>query len=130
MKTLFALLLTFTLTSCKAQNQIDIDDLDSLTITNTCLAELCSSNDEIECFAHWFHIKPDSIKANLNHYRVLYSSELRDAGWNPQSPFNLINFRVPIDQYGIIISWEEFKKIHHIDNDNEEKTLFHYEIED
>jgi hypothetical protein len=130
MKTLFALLLTFTLTSCKSQNQINIDDLDSLIITKTCLAELCSSNDEIECFAHWFDIKPDTIKANLNHYRVLYSSELRDAGWNPQSPFDLINFRVPIDQYGIIISWEEFKKIHHIDNDNEEKTLFHYEVED
>ena len=130
MKTLFALLLTFTLTSCKTQNQIDIDDLDSLIITNTSLAELCSSNDEIECFAHWFDIKPDTIKANLNHYRVLYSSELRDAGWNPQSPFDLINFRVPIDQYGIIVTWDEFKKIHSIDNDTVEKTLFHYEIED
>jgi hypothetical protein len=128
MKTLFALLLTFTLVSCKAQ--IDIDNLDSLIITNTSLAELCSSNNEIECFAHWFDIKPDTIKANLNHYRVLYSSELRDAGWNPQSPFDLINFRVPIDQYGIIVTWEEWKKIHHIDNDTEEKTLFHYPIEE
>jgi hypothetical protein len=130
MKTLTALLLTFTLVSCKAQNQIDIDNLDSLIITNTSLAELCSSNNEIECFAHWFDIKPDTIKANLNHYRVLYSSELRDAGWNPQSPFDLINFRVPIDQYGIIVTWEEWKKIHHIDNDTEEKTLFHYPIEE
>jgi hypothetical protein len=130
MKTLFALLLTFTLTSCKTQNQIDIDDLDSLIITNTSLAELCSSNDEIECFAHWFDIKPDTIKANLNHYRVLYSSELRDAGWNPQSPFDLINFRVPIDQFGIIVTWEEWKKIHSIDNDTLEKRTYHYEIED
>jgi|688.fasta_scaffold02411_4 hypothetical protein len=130
MKTLFALLLTFTLVSCKAQNQIDIDNLDSLIITNTCLAELCSSNDEIECFAFYFDTKPHIIKANLNHYRVLYSSELRDAGWNPQSPFDLINFRVPIDQYGIIVTWEEWKKIHHIDNDTEEKTLFHYPIEE
>lgn len=130
MKTLFALLLTFTLVSCKAQNQINIDDLDSLIITNTCLAELCSSNNEVECFAHWFDIKPDTIKANLNHYRVLYASELRDAGWNPQSPYNLINFRVPIDQYGIIITWEEFKKIHSIDNDTEEKRTYHYEIEE
>jgi hypothetical protein len=128
MKTLFALLLTFTLTSCKAQNQID--NLDSLIITNTSLAELCSSNDEIECFAHWFDIKPDTIKANLNHYRVLYSSELRDAGWNPQSPFDLINFRVPIDQFGIIVTWEEWKKIHNIDNDTLEKRTYHYEIED
>jgi hypothetical protein len=130
MKTLTVLLLAFTLVSCKAQNQIDIDDLDSLIITNTSLAELCSSNNEIECFAHWFDIKPDTIKANLNHYRVLYSSELRDAGWNPQSPFDLINFRVPIDQYGIIVTWEEWKKIHSIDNDTEEKTLFHYPIEE
>jgi hypothetical protein len=130
MKTLTVLFLAFTLVSCKAQNQIDIDDLDSLIITNTSLAELCSSNDEIECFANWFDIKPDTIKANLNHYRVLYSSELRDAGWNPQSPFDLINFRVPIDQYGIIVTWEEWKKIHHIDNDTEEKTLFHYPIEE
>jgi len=122
------LLLTFTLVSCKAQ--IDIDNLDILIITNTSLAELCSSNDEIECFAHWFDIKPDTIKANLNHYRVLYSSELRDAGWNPQSPFDLINFRVPIDQFGIIVTWEEWKKIHHIDNDTLEKRTYHYEIED
>jgi uncharacterized protein YcfL len=54
MKTLTVLLLAFTLVSCKAQNQIDIDNLDSLIITNTSLAELCSSNDEIECFANWF----------------------------------------------------------------------------
>jgi hypothetical protein len=101
-----------------------------LIITNTCLAELISSNNEIECFAHWFDIKPDTIKANLNHYRVLYSSELRDAGWNPQSPYNLIYFRVPMDQYGIIVTWEEFKIIHHIDKDDEEHRVYHYPIED
>lgn len=127
MKVLFFILL-IALTSCKAQNQID--DLDSLIITTTCLAELISSNDEIECFAHWFDIKPEIIKANLNHYRVLYTSELRDAGWNPQSPFNLINFRVPMDQYGIIVTWEEFKILHHIDKDDEEHRVYHYPIED
>jgi hypothetical protein len=128
MKLLTVLLLTFTLVSCKAQNQID--NLDSLIITNTCLAELISSNNEIECFAYWFDIKPDTIKANLNHYRVLYASELRDAGWNPQSPYNLIYFRVPMDQYGIIVTWEEFKIIHHIDKDDEEHRVYHYPIED
>ena len=130
MKALTVLLLTFTLISCKAQKPQSIDDLDSLIITNTCLAELCSSNNEVECFAHWFDIKPDTIKANLNHYRVLYASELRDAGWNPQSPYNLIYFRVPMDQYGIIITWEEFKIIHHIDKDDEEHRVYHYPIED
>jgi hypothetical protein len=127
MKALTVLLLTFTLVSCKAQNQID--NLDSLIITNTCLAELISSNNEIECFAYWFDIKPDTIKANLNHYRVLYASELRDAGWNPQSPYNLIYFRVPMDQYGIIVTWEEFKIIHHIDKDDNEHRVNHYPIE-
>jgi hypothetical protein len=133
MKTLFALLLTFTtLLSCNGQKQIDnqVDNLDSLVITNTCLAELISSNDEIECFAYWFDIKPEIIKANLNYYRVLYSSELRDAGWNPTDPYNLINFRVPIDQYGIIVSWEDFKTIHHIDKDDNEHRVYHYPIED
>ena len=132
MKTLFALLLTFTLLSCNGQKQINnqVDNLDSLVITTTCLAELISSNDEIECFAYWFDIKPDTIKANLNHYRVLYASELRDAGWNPQSPFNLINFRVPMDQYGIIVTWEEFKIIHHINKDDNEHRVYHYPIED
>lgn len=129
MKTLFFILL-IALTSCKAQKPQSIDDLDSLVITNTCLAELCSSNNEVECFAHWFDIKPDTIKANLNAYRVLYASELRDAGWNPQSPFNLIHFRVPMDQYGIIVTWEEFKIIHHIDKDDEEHRVYHYPIED
>ena len=129
MKVLFFIIL-IALTSCKAQKPQSIDDLDSLVITNTSLAELCSSNNEIECFAHWFDIKPDTIKANLNHYRVLYASELRDAGWNPQSPFNLIYFRVPMDQYGIIVTWEEFKIIHHIDKDDEEHRVYHYPIED
>ena len=71
MKVLTVLLLIFTLVSCKSQNQID--NLDSLIITNTCLAELISSNDEVECFSYWFDIKPEIIKANLNHYRVLYA---------------------------------------------------------
>ena len=128
MKTLFFILL-IALTSCKAQKN-SIDDLDSLVITNTCLAELCSSNDEIECFAFWFDIKPEIIKANLNHYRVLYASELRDAGWNPTNPYTLINFRIPLDQYGIIVTWEEFKIIHHIDKDDEEHRVYHYPIED
>ena len=128
MKTLFFILL-IALTSCKAQKN-SIDDLDSLVITNTCLAELCSSNNEIECFAYWFDIKPEIIKENLNHYRVLYASELRDAGWNPTNPYTLINFRIPLDQYGIIVTWEEFKIIHHIDKDDEEHRVYHYPIED
>jgi hypothetical protein len=128
MKTLTVLLLAFTLVSCKAQNQID--NLDNLVITKTSLAELCSSNDEVECFSHYFDTKPEIIKENLNAYRVKYSSELRDKGWNPTSPFDLINFRVPFDKNGYIISWETFKRLHSIDNDNSEKTLFHYEIED
>ena len=129
MKVLF-FILAIALTSCKAQKPQSIDDLDSLVITNTSLAELCSSNDEVECFAHWFDIKPEIIKENLNHYRVLYASELRDAGWNPQSPYNLINFRVPMDQYGIIVTWEEFKILHHIDKDDEEHRVYHYPTND
>lgn len=128
MKTLSFILL-IALSSCKAQKN-SVDDLDSLVITNTCLAELYSSNNEIECFAHWFDIKPDTIKANLNHYRVLYASELRDAGWNPTNPYTLIHFRIPLDQYGIIVTWEEFKIIHHIDKDDEEHRVYHYPIED
>jgi hypothetical protein len=113
-------------TSCKSQNV----NTDSLVISKSCLAELCSSNDEVECFAFYFDIKPKTIKENLNAYRVVYASELRDKGWNPQSPFDLINFRVPFDKDGYIIDWETFKKFHNIDNDTREKTLFHYEIED
>lgn len=128
MKTLTVLLLVFTLTSCKAQNEIV--NLDSLIISKSCLAELCSSDDEIECFAYYFDIKPEIISSNLNVYRVKYSSELRDKGWNPTNPYTLINFRVPFDKDGYIIDWETFKKLHHIDNDTREKTLFHYEIED
>lgn len=129
MKTLFFILL-IALTSCKAQKPQSIDDLDSLVITNTCLAELISSNDEVECFAYWFDIKPEIIKENLNYYRVLYASELRDAGWNPTNPYTLINFRIPLDQYGIIVTWEEFKILHHIDKDDEEHRVYHYPIED
>jgi hypothetical protein len=125
MKVLFFILL-IALTSCKAQQPKEEITL----ITKTCLAELCSSNDEVECFAFYFDIKPDSIKTNLNAYRVQYSLELRNKGWNPTSPFDLINFKVPFDQNGYIIDWETFKKFHSIDNNNEEKTLFHYEIED
>jgi hypothetical protein len=110
-------------TSCKSQDV----NTDSLVISKSCLAELCSSNDEIECFAYYFDIKPEIIKENLNAYKVVYASELRDKGWNPQSPFDLINFRVPFDKDGYIIDWETFKKFHNIDNDSHEKTLFHYE---
>jgi hypothetical protein len=122
---ILAFTLIITLTSCKSQN-VNTDSL----ILKSCLAELCSSNDEIECFAFYFDIKPEIIKENLNAYRVVYASELRDKGWNPTNPYTLINFRVPFDKDGYIISWEEFKKIHSIDNDTLEKTLFHYEIED
>jgi hypothetical protein len=126
MKNLILAFMSFLIfTSCKSQNVTE-----TVKVSKTCLAELCSSDDEVECFAYYFDIKPEIIKENLNAYRVVYASELRDAGWNPQSPYNLINFRVPFDKDGYIISWEEFKKIHSIDNDTEEKTLFHYEIED
>jgi hypothetical protein len=125
MKVLFFILL-IALTSCKAQQPQEEGTL----ITKTCLAELISSNDEIECFAFYFDIEPDSIKTNLNAYRVQYSLELRNKGWNPTNPYTLIDFRVPFDQDGYIIDWETFKRLHSIDNDNEEKTLFHYDIED
>jgi hypothetical protein len=128
MKTLTVLLLAFTLVSCKTQNQID--NLNNLIISKSCLAELISSNDEVECFSYYFDIKPEIIRENLNAYRVVYASELRDKGWNPQSPFDLINFRVPFDKDGYIVSWEIFKRLHSIDNNTEEKTLFHYEIKD
>lgn len=127
MKALIVLLLTFTLLSCKAQKPAQEE---VTLITKTCLAELISSNDEVECFAFYFDIKPDTIKANLNAYRVLYSSELRDAGWNPTNPYDLINFRVPFNRYGNLITWEQFKKLHHIDKDDEEHRVYHYPIED
>lgn len=127
MKTfILAFIFIITLTSCKSQDV----NTDSLVISKSCLAELISSDDEVECFAYYFDIKPEIISSNLNAYRVKYSSELRDKGWNPQSPFNLINFRVPFDQNGNLIDWETFKRLHHIDNDTREKTLFHYEIEE
>jgi hypothetical protein len=125
MKT-FILVFTFilTLTSCTKSQDITTQ---TFTISKTCLAELISSNDEVECFAYWFDTKPHIIKANLNAYRILYASELRNAGWNPQSPFDLINFKVPFDNYGNIITKKQFKKLNHVDNSTEEKTLFHYE---
>lgn len=124
MKTLFALLLTFTtLLSCNGQEQTSI-------IKTTCLSEIISSNDEIECFAFYFDIKPDSIKANLNHYRVLYSSELRDAGYNPTNPFTLIKFKAAFNNYGNLISWEQYKKLHCIDKDNQEHRVYNYPLED
>lgn len=110
MKTLTVLLLAFTLVSCKAQNEIV--NLDSLVISKSCLAELISSDDEVECFAFYFDIKPEIISFNLNAYRVKYFTELKDAGWNPQSPYNLINFRIPFDQNGNLINWETFVKLH------------------
>lgn len=126
MKNLILAFMSFLIfTSCKSQN-VNTDSF----ISKTCLAELISSNDEIECFSYYFDIKPEIIRENLNAYRVVYASELRDKGWNPTSPFNLINFKVPFDQNGYIISWEEFKKIHSIDNDTPEKRTYHYEIED
>lgn len=126
MKVLFFILL-IALTSCKAQEPKE----EQVTlITKTCLAELISSNDEVECFAFYFDIKPDSIKANLNAYRVLYSTELRDAGWNPQSPYDLINFRVPFNRYGNLITWEQFKAMHHIIKDDEEHRVYHYPTND
>ena len=127
MKTLFFILL-IALTSCKAQKPVQEEQV--TLITKTCLAELISSNDEVECFAYYYDIKPDSIKANLNHYRVLYASELRDAGWNPTNPYDLINFRVPFNRYGKLITWEEFKILHHIDKDDEEHRVYHYPIKD
>ena len=127
MKTLFFILL-IALTSCKAQKPVQEEQV--TLITKTCLAELISSNDEVECFAYYYDIKPDSIKANLNAYRVLYASELRDAGWNPTNPYDLINFRVPFNRYGKLITWEEFKILHHIDKDDEEHRVYHYPIKD
>jgi hypothetical protein len=124
MKTLIlAFTLIITLTSCKSQDV----NTETFTISKSCLAELISSNDEIECFAFYFDTKPEVVKANLNHFRVQYSSELRDKGWNPTNPYTLIDFRVPFDKDGNIVTWEEFKTLHHIDNDSHEKTLFHYE---
>lgn len=130
--TILAFISILIFTSCTKSQPIktNTDVTDSLTISKTCLAELISSNDEVECFSYYFDTKPEVIKANLNHFRIQYSIELRDAGWNPQSPFNLINFRVPFDKNGNIITWEEFKTLHHIDNNTYEKTLFHYEEND
>jgi hypothetical protein len=124
MKTILAFILILTLSSCSKSQNVNTE---TFTISKSCLAELCSSNDEVECFAFYFDTKPEVVKANLNHFRVQYSSELRDKGWNPTNPYTLIDFRVPFDKNGNIVTWEEFKKLHNIDNDSHEKTLFHYE---
>jgi hypothetical protein len=121
MKTLILVLtLITTFTSCSKSQSAEI------TISKTCLAELISSDDEIECFAYYFDITPNIIKANVNHYRVLYSTELKDAGWNPTNLNNLINFRVPFDNLGNIISYSTFKKYMKVDHSTHEKTLFDY----
>jgi hypothetical protein len=125
--TILAFMSIFIFTSCSKSQDVNTD---SLTISKSCLAELISSDDEIECFSYYFDIKPDSIKTNLNAYRVLYASELRDKGWNPTNPYTLIDFRVPFDQNGNLIDWETFKRLHSIDNDTPEKRTYHYEIED
>jgi hypothetical protein len=129
MKT-FILAFTFIIAFTSCSKSQSTTNTDSLTISKSCLAELISSTDEVECFAFYFDTKPEVVKANLNHFRIQYCSELRDAGWNPQSPFDLINFRVPFDQNGNLITWEQFKKLHSIDNDTPEKRTYHYEIEE
>lgn len=124
MKTLTVLLLTFTLLSCKSQQQ------NQFIITKSCLAELISSDDEIECFAYYFDITPNIIKANVNHYRVLYSTELLDAGWNPTNLNNLINYRVPFDNYGNIVSWDKFKDLYYVIKDDKYHRVYHYPTND
>jgi hypothetical protein len=126
MKTILAFILILTLTSCTKSQDVNTE---TFIVSKTCLGELLSSNDEIECFSHYFDTKPEVIKANLNHFRVQYCSELRDKGWNPKSPFDLINFKVPFDKNGFIIDKAQWEKLNYIDNDNFEKTLFDYPLE-
>ncbi len=87
------------------------------------LSELMNSNDEIECFAFYFDIKPTIIKKNLDKYRLKYAKELKTKGYNPTNLETLINYKANFTDKGEIIKNNIIGK--HVG-----KTVFHYEITD
>ncbi len=93
------------------------------------LKQLISTNNEIECFAMFFDIRPSIIKKDIDKFRLKFAMELKKAGWNPTNLEKLIDFKIPFDKNGNIVTKEQWKKINHVDNDTEEKTLFHYDID-
>jgi hypothetical protein len=67
------------------------------------LSDLIRSNDEIECFAFYFDVRPEVIETNLEKYRLDYLTEVRNAGYNPKDFKDYIHILVPFDTYGRII---------------------------
>ena len=67
------------------------------------LSDLIRSDDEVECFAFYFDVRPEVIESNLEKYRLDYLTEVKNAGYNPKDFKDYIHIHVPFDTYGRMI---------------------------
>lgn len=87
------------------------------------LSELILSNDEIECFAFYFDIRPEIIRENLDKYRLQYLNEIKAAGYNPVG-VSYIHMYVPFDYTGKIIP-----KKSKVIGIHDEKVVFDHDLD-
>lgn len=105
--------------SCNAQT----------TISHLGLSELIDSDDEVECFAHYYDTKPEIIKANLSKYRKKYKKEIEKHHWAIIKPDDqLFQEKIPFTANGKMLSYKQFKKALYIDNETLEKRTYHYPV--
>jgi len=101
----------------------------------TTLFEIVKLNDEVECFAFYFEKKTNTIKRNIEEYRLKYSNELKDKGYNPINLETLIHYKVYFDKNKVINNVIEkkpvrIKEYHAVIGNHPEKVVFHYDIEE
>jgi hypothetical protein len=112
------------------------------------LSDLIGSDDEIECFAQFFDVKPEILKPFINdkgqnvagllqEYKQYFENEVKEAGYSPYFQ-NHIYYIVPFDKDGNIINCNQFqnqkmnspKTKVKIIGKHIEKTVFHYDVEE
>lgn len=100
-------------------------------ITAFSLSELIESNDEIECYAHYYDVQPEIVQLNRELYQAKYKKELIKKGYKiTKDDFQLIHILVPFTKNGKMMSWKQFIRFTNktVIGDSPEKTTFHYDV--
>jgi hypothetical protein len=95
------------------------------------LSELIESNDEVECYAHYYDVLPIIVEINREVYQTKYKKELIKKGYKiTKDDFNLIHILVPFTKNRHIMSWRKFIRFTNksVVGDSPEKTTFHYDV--
>lgn len=78
-----------------------------IQIHYTSLSELIGSDNEIECFSHYFDMQPDSVSRYIDDVRQIYEDEIRNAGYKVTEIENHIHYPVLFTRFGHMVKWED-----------------------